>query len=137
MTSQSSNIRDFKPQASANKYIPKTGQDTQEFRPTQITHQQNQTNPPPHPPVRHNAFNFGIKAQNSSSRNSGSVNSDKILYGHNHDYKPKLPEPEKAPNPQPRNFDPNYEPQIKPEDVIPGNAARPLAINPLLIVQKK
>mgnify|MGYP001069193758 CR=1 FL=1 len=136
MTSQSSNIRDFKPQPSANKYIPKTGQNTQEFRPKQVNHQQNQTSPPP-PPVRHNAFNFGIKAQNSSNHNSGSVNSDKNLSWQNHDYKPKLPEPEKAPNPQPRNFDPNYEPQIKPEDVIPGNAAKPLAINPLLIVQKK
>lgn len=132
------------------KYIPKNFQNQQDFAPKKIDDkanqnqnsnaQQSQTHPEKSSrPIQYNAFNFGVKKQapKKQQRQNYHKNFNEDQFQPIKDYKPTPPKPESAPNPQPREFNPNYVPKLQPTEIIPKEKLTHFSINPALIVQKK
>lgn len=133
------------------KYIPKNLQNQQEFAPKKVDDQanqdqnlniqQNQQIEKPSRPIQYNAFNFNVKSQPQKKKQQRS-NHHKNYFNEEQfqpirEYTPKPPKPESAPNPQPREFNPDYVPKLQPTEIIPNEKMTHFSINPALIVQKK
>lgn len=130
------------------KYIPKNLREAQEFAPKKIDDkpnqnldiQQNQQVEKPSRPIQYNAFNFCVNNQPQKQKNQRQNhhrNFNNEEFKPIKDYTPKPPKPESAPNPQPREFNPDYVPKLQPTEIIPKDKMTHLSINPALIVQKK
>lgn len=133
----------FKPQNLQNRqnFAPRKVEDKANQNQNLDNQQNEQQGEQPHSNVQYNAFNFGTRKPNQKAkqqRPNRHKNSDiDEQFKPINDYRPKPPKPESEPNPQPREFNPDYVPKLQPTEIIPKEKITHISINPALIVQKK